>query len=174
MTDKKIRGSEDFACGWQNYTADGWAYPYHQSADDPITIKIDKDGQSYIRFILCTPRLFGSKYYFFPVVMHGDSLCTAIKRIIKFGDFIQVVGYWHQNKVALASYNGKTRLRDWNHIIATRINIMPHVRNRQEIAKFKNIRNDRGMARTFTEIRGPVEEIKNENDPNPFSSLYKP
>ncbi len=117
--------------------------------------------------------MFGSKYYFFPVVMHGDSLCTSIKRILHFGDFVQITGYWNQTKVALSSYNGKPRLRDWNHIIATRVNIMPHVRNRQEIAEFKAKRSDRGMARTLTEIREPAEEIRNERDPNPFNQFPK-
>ena len=160
--EKRVSGSEPWACGWQNYTVDGWVYPYHQDKDEPLQIRIDKDGQEYIRFIICTPRLFGDRYYFFPVVVYGSSLCATVKRLLRFGDFVCIVGYWNQTKVQLASYNGKTRIRDWNHIVCTRFNKMPHIRSRQEIEAIKKERGSEGFART-------VEEIRRDDQPDPFN-----
>lgn len=163
MTEKWTTGSEPWACGWQNYTVDGWVYPYKQNKDESLKIHIDKNGIEYIRFIICTPRLFGNTYYFFPVVIYGSSLCATAKRLLRFGDFVCIVGYWNQKKVQLASYNGKTRLRDWNHIVCTRFNKMVHIRSRQEIDEYREKHGSEGLARTVEEIRCDTET------PNPFN-----
>ena len=148
----RASGSEHWMSGWQSYSACGWVYPYSQKADDELVkIRHDKNGDPYMRFILCVPNMNGENYFFFPVFIFGKTT-IPIQKIIRFGDFVNVHGHWSQTQVELQSaIPGKKRLRNWHHITCTQVNKLVHVRTRKEIEEARKREPHTFMALTIAE-----------------------